>query len=111
MSSWTDTGVPTGSVSTLHELGVAAGETYGDLKSIGCRDAVSGEWRWTSFAERAVKAQALGNALTSYGAWSSPCCAFATWRASERERRSSSSTVVVVSGTEGRSAFVRVVSA
>ncbi|KAH8047696.1 decanoate-CoA ligase [Aureococcus anophagefferens] len=65
LSAWSNDSVPTGSVATLHELGVAAGEAYGDLKSLGTRK--DGAWVWTTFAERAARADALGNALASYG--------------------------------------------
>ena len=65
LSAWSNDSVPTGSVATLHELGVAAGEAYGDLKSLGTRR--DGAWVWTTFAERAARADALGNALASYG--------------------------------------------
>jgi long-chain acyl-CoA synthetase len=54
-------------VATLHELGVAAGEAYGDLQSLGCRNGETGAWTWTTFAERAERARNLGNALASYG--------------------------------------------
>lgn len=67
LATWSKDAVPASTISTLHELGVAAGEAYGDLKSLGSRDAATGAWTWTTFAERAHNAKALGNALASYG--------------------------------------------
>ncbi|KAJ8601264.1 hypothetical protein CTAYLR_003282 [Chrysophaeum taylorii] len=51
--------------ATLHELGVKAGETFGQLNSIGT--CVKGKWAWTSFAERAMKARQCANLLRSLG--------------------------------------------
>mmetsp|Transcript_26912 Transcript_26912/g.83735 ORF Transcript_26912/g.83735 Transcript_26912/m.83735 type:complete len:664 (-) Transcript_26912:58-2049(-) len=67
LATWTKDAIPAETISTLHELGVAAGEAYGDLKSLGSRDAATGAWTWTTYAERATNAKALGNALASYG--------------------------------------------
>ena len=135
LATWTKDAIPAETISTLHELGVAAGEAYGDLKSLGSRDArarrrtlsssssrrrrgrtapekrtlwrarrpvrartgggaprgrgrgggsrrrcgcdvairdvprnpqaATGAWTWTTYAERATNAKALGNALAS----------------------------------------------
>ena len=61
--TFSSTAIPATSVATLHELGVAAGDVYGDQKSLGAKDASSGEWTWTSYAERNERAQNLGRAL------------------------------------------------
>ena len=61
--TFSSTAIPATSVATLHELGVAAGDVYGDQKSLGAKDATSGEWTWTSYAERNERAQNLGRAL------------------------------------------------
>ena len=61
--AFSSTAIPATSVATLHELGVAAGDVYGDQKSLGAKDATSGEWTWTSYAERNERAQNLGRAL------------------------------------------------
>mmetsp|Transcript_19856 Transcript_19856/g.59104 ORF Transcript_19856/g.59104 Transcript_19856/m.59104 type:complete len:668 (-) Transcript_19856:42-2045(-) len=63
--TWSVEGVPTGSVATLHELGQAAGEAFGDLKSLGWRQ--DGEWRWRTYAERAERAEKLGGWLAQQG--------------------------------------------
>ena len=57
--------LPAASVTTLHELGVAAGEAYGDARSLGAKDAATGEWAWTTFAQRAARAEHLGRALVA----------------------------------------------
>ena len=61
--AFSSTAIPATSVATLHELGVAAGDVYSDQKSLGAKDASSGEWIWTSYAERDERAQNLGRAL------------------------------------------------
>ena len=52
-------------VGTLHELGVLAGERYGDQKSIGYKNGT--EWAWVTFAERAAQAKKTTALLESVG--------------------------------------------
>ena len=72
--TFSSTAIPATSVATLHELGVAAGDVYGDQKSLGAKDASSGEWTWTSYAERnaAAPRRSALCVLTLFGAGGAP---------------------------------------
>ena len=72
-SSASQSGVPSRSAitvencGTLHELGRMAGREFGARRSVGFRDAASGEWRWTTFAERLEKARRCSALLGELG--------------------------------------------
>lgn len=51
---------------TLHELGVLAGEHFGERRSMGWKNR-QGEWQWMTFAERAAEARQCARLWRSLG--------------------------------------------